>query len=215
MLSYIPMSTPDKDKSIIDGCVKGRPQAWNEFIQRFSGLVMWSVRERLSKFGFHFTNDDLEDIHQEVFLSIYKENKLSRLKDPSKIAAWLAILSGNIAVNKIGRIKGGILSKESVSLFEEIQNTEDSALTISDILKDESASILEKIDQKEQQELVVKIIDSLAPRDKIVLNLYYIHGNTINEMAQCLNMPQGTVASIIARAKEKIKQKLKDKNFYA
>jgi len=191
------MKTSEQDIKLARECINGSPTAWNEFVERFSGLVMWSIKDRLSKSGYRFTNNDSEDILQEVFLSIYKENKLARIKNLSKIAPWIVVLSGNIAINKIIQIKGGLISGHII---------EDSALTLSDILEDKTPSALEKIEQNEQENIISEIINSLKPREKIIINLYYNNTNTINEIAGLLNMHQGSVASIITRARKKIKK---------
>ena len=186
------MST--KDAKIIANCIKGDKNAWNEFVERFSGLVMWCIKDRLSKSGYTFNNYDLQDIHQEVFLCIYKENKLAALKDHSKIAPWLSVVAGNIAMNKIKHIKGGNISEKSVPL--------------PDILEDKTLSPVEIIDQAEREAIIAGAINCLKPREKIIINLYYANNNTIKEIASFLNMRQGSVASLVARARKKIKKNM-------
>jgi len=199
------MNKLEQDIKIIHSCVKGKAGAWNEFVERFSGLVAWSIKERLSKSGYRFTNQDSEDILQETFLSIYKENKLAGLKDCSKIAPWLCIIAGNIAMDKIRCIKGGILSERFVPLSENIEN---SGLALSDILKDDAPSAIENIEQSERGSIITEAINCLKPREKIVINLYYTNNNTIKEIASLLNMRQGSVSSLIARARKKIKKNM-------
>ena len=198
------MEISTQDIKIIQGCINGRPDAWEKFVERFSGLVMWSVKSRLSKVGAYFSEEDLEDIHQEIFLSLYNTNKLKQLKNPSKIAAWLYIISGNIALNHI-RCKKDRLMQKSVSLFEEIAAGEGSTLTIADILESKDLPLAEQIDKKIKQEILEKLVESLNPKEKIIFNLHFIHENTIEEIADNLSLAQGTVASIIRRLKEKLK----------
>jgi RNA polymerase sigma-70 factor (ECF subfamily) len=193
-----------QDKNIIYSCIRGEAEAWQRFVQRFSGLVAWSIRERLTKSGYAFTNSDVEDIHQETFLSIYHNNKLKQLKDISKITAWVSIIAGNIAINYIKRVKGR-LSEKSVSLFEKIEPD----LTVADTLESHSPNAREQVDKKLTSETLAKIIESLNPKEKIILNLYFTYENTIEEIAQLVNLAQGTVASIITRTKKKIKERLK------
>ena len=202
-----------QDKKIIDGCIKGSDKAWKKFVRRFSGLVLWSAKSRLVKSGRTFTNNDLEDIHQEVFLSLYKNNNLSRLKNASKIAPWMAVLSGNIALNYIQRAKGRIAEK-SVSLFEETHENESSAFTLGDALQAKTPHAAEQIDEKLKKEALDNAIESLNPKERLILNLYFVYENTVREISQNLNLAQGSVASIINRAKNKIKEDLRKKNIF-
>ena len=199
------MPIPDQNKTIIDGCIKGRSEAWEKFVQRFSGLVMWSIRERLARSAYPFVNSDVEDIHQETFLSIYRDNKLRQLKNISSIATWVSIIAGNIAINYMQRIKGR-LPGESTSLFEEISP----GLTIADTLESKKPACDEQIDSKIVKNLLTSIIKSLKPKEKIILNLYFVYENTIEEISKTLDLPEGSVASIIKRAKERIKKYLED-----
>ena len=196
---------PTNDANIIAGCIKGDTSAWNEFVERFSGLVMWSIKNRLSKSGYNFNNQDLQDIHQETFLSIYKENKLNSLKDRSKIAPWLSIVAGNIAMDTIRRVKGGVISEKTVPLSEDI---DDADLKLSDILKDETPDAAEKMEQTEREITVRKAISYLSVREKIAINLHYANNNTLKEIALLLNMRLGSVSSLIVRARKKVRKNM-------
>lgn len=181
--------------------------AWNKFVEEFSGLVAWSARARLAKNDYFFTNADVEDIHQEVFVSLYS-GKLKQLKDKSKLAAWLAIIAGGIAVSYMRQ--KGIVAQKSVSLFDEITCDEGQGLSIADTLEDNGPPLREQIDKRLQEEMLADTIESLNPKEKIILNLHFVYENGIKEIAQNLDLPQGTVASIIARAKDKLKERLKE-----
>jgi len=196
------MPISDLDKNIIQNCLKGETGAWAKFIQRFSGLVRWSIKSWLDKYGYSYTASDTEDITQEVFLSIYNKNKLKQLKDISRFPAWLSIIAGNAAVNYMERVKGKIAMK-SVSLFEEIG----SELSIADTLQSNAPDARQELDEKLKQEILAKEIERLSPKERIMLNLFFIYGNTISEIARHLNMPQGTVSTVINRARQKLRQK--------
>ena len=210
MLTYVSnMELSDQDIKIITCCIKGQQDAWNKLVNKFSGLVIWSVRTRLAKSGYSFTDADVEDIHQEVFVSLYT-GKLKTLKDKSKLPGWLAIICGGIAISYMRQ--KGIVAQKSVSLFCETTGDQNSGLTTADTLEADDPPICEEIDKKLQQEILSEIIESLNYREKIILNLYFIHNNSIREIAQNLSLPEGTVASIIARTKDKLKAQLKQKD---
>lgn len=202
------MEPSQQDKNVIEGCIKRRPGAWDKFVRQFSGLVMWAIRQRLARAGFDFTNSDAQDIHQEAFLCIYKNNKLSQIRDASKIASWLAVLSGNIAVNYIRRARGR-LAEKTVELSCEM--AENAGHGLADALEADCPAVDEQIDGELQKEILNRAIESLKPREKIILNLYYICENTVKEISENLNLSQGTVASIIARTKDKIREIFKRK----
>lgn len=181
---------------------------WNKFVKQFSGLVAWSARQRLTKSGYCFSDADIEDIHQEVFVSLYN-GKLKQLKDESKLPAWLAIISGGAAISYMRQ--KGLVAQKSVSLFDEVTCDEGSSLTIADTLEDNNLSLYDEVDKKLRRETFAEMVESLNPREKIILNLHFTYENSIKEISHNLGLPEGTVASIIARAKDKLKARIKEK----
>ncbi len=194
-------------KRLIDGCLKANQGAWESLLDKFSGIVIWSIRQRLNVSGYLFSEQDVEDLYQEVFVSLYKNNKLSQLKDPSRLACWLSILAGNIAVN-YARDQKWRMREKSVPLSSDITGQKDGSLTIADILETNQPGADCQIDKEITEAALARAIESLNSKEKLILNLYLGYENGLKEIAQFLRMPQGTVASILARAKKKIRRKM-------
>lgn len=53
-------------------------------------------------------------------------------------------------------------------------------------------------------------IDALKQKDRICVLLYYIEGYPVRQIAEILDMPEGTVKSRLRRARMQLKNKLKD-----
>lgn len=53
-------------------------------------------------------------------------------------------------------------------------------------------------------------IDALKQKDRICVLLYYIEGYPVRQIAEILDMPEGTVKSRLRRARMQLKDKLKD-----
>jgi len=200
----------EQDKKIIQDCINNLSPAWERFIRRFSGLVMWSIKTRLVKTSYKYTDSDTEDILQEVFCCLYSENKLSQLKDLSKITGWLYVLSANKAINYMRRTKG-LVAEKSISIDEKITSSPENNITIADTLHAKTLNPIQQLDLKLKKEILADIIESLQPKEKLVLNLYYLYENSIKEISLSMGLAQGSVASIISRAKDKIKLFIEEK----
>jgi len=200
----------EQDKKIIQDCIANQAPAWEKFILRFWGLVMWSIKTRLVKTSYKYTDSDTEDILQEVFCCLYSENKLSQLKDLSKITGWLYVLSANKAINYMKRTKG-LVAEKSISIEEKITSSPENNITIADTLHDRNLNPIQQLDLKLKKEILSDIIESLQPKEKLVLNLYYLYENSVKEIALSVGLAQGSVASIISRAKDKIKLFIEEK----
>lgn len=89
------------NEELVARCIKKEPFAWNEFVERFSKLIWWTIERRLHRFGRDYTKQDIEEIYQNVFVSIWQNEKLKTLNDRSKLDRWLCAVSANMAVDYI------------------------------------------------------------------------------------------------------------------
>ncbi len=73
--------------------VAGEESAWNELVDRFAGLV-WSVAR-----SFHLAAATTDDVVQTVWLRLAEYS--SRIREPDRLAAWLATATRNEALRVI------------------------------------------------------------------------------------------------------------------
>ena len=71
---------------LVQNCIKKDKRAWDIFVERYSKVVFWAIRNRLKRFGYNFDEGDIEDIHQDVFISLWSDNKLAQIKDKDRVA---------------------------------------------------------------------------------------------------------------------------------
>jgi len=181
----------DDIHDLIERCIEREEKAWSEFIDRFSGLVYYSVRERLKRNGFGFSDLDIQDIVQNVFIDIWEKSKLAEVRERHKIKAWLSIVSQTRALNFMRKKRERLLSEEELFKVENI---------VSDKKENYKAELMEELE---------RAIENFSPREKIILKLNIINGKTHKEIADFMNMPINTVSTIIARRKELLRKKLK------
>ncbi|MBI5863956.1 MAG: sigma-70 family RNA polymerase sigma factor [Planctomycetes bacterium] len=69
------------DPSLVQACLDGSQQAWNELVDRYERLVYSvALKSRLSA-------ADADDVFQTVFFSLHRN--LPQLKDQARLSAWL------------------------------------------------------------------------------------------------------------------------------
>ena len=209
------MDFADRDspssEELIKNCIKKDKRAWDIFVERYSKVVFWAIRDRLKRFGYNFDEGDIEDIHQDVFISLWSDNKLAQVKDRSRVAGWLAMVAGNAAIDYFKKMKRQS-PPNSLSLYEEIYKSGDGGdKTLEDVLPSQDAGPGKRAHLNDIFELVNSEIDSLKPKEKIVVRLNLLHGMRHRDIAEALKMPVNTVSTTIARAKEDLKVKLRRK----
>jgi len=180
----------DDTHGLIEHCINREEKAWSEFIDRFSGLVYYSARERLKRNGFSFSEQDIQDIVQNVFIDIWEKSSLSEVRERHKIKAWLSIVGQTRALNFMRKKRERLLREEELFKIENM---------VSDKEEEYRIELVEELE---------KAIENFSPREKIILKLNIIHGKTHKEIADFMNMPINTVSTIIARRKELLRKTL-------
>lgn len=137
-------------------------------------------QKRLWKYACNMTGDSEAawDITQESWLGIIKG--IRKLNDPANFRAWIYRITTNNAINWINKNKK--VNKVSI---EEIQDYRG----------------------KDEQDAGVKeLLEKLDMKKRVVLNLYYFEQLSVSEISVALKIPNGTVKSRLAGARNKLKE---------
>lgn len=87
--------TIPSDADLIHCCLQGDNGAWAELVQRYAWLV-YSVPRHAG-----LTAADSEDVLQDVFRILFQ--KLSTLREPSRLPAWLVTCARNQTIDLVRR----------------------------------------------------------------------------------------------------------------
>jgi len=191
------------DPHLIEACIKKDLAAWSILVKKYSGLIYVSIENRLKKYGLDASSHEIEDIRQDIFSDIWKNDKLSRITNRDDISYWIAILSGNAAVEHF-RSRGARQLQNAVPLSHKVDAEE-----LNEIFSSGIPGPDDELARAETEEKIDLAIESLPAREKIMIKLHLIHDKKYHEIADFLGVPKGTVSSYIKRAKEKLKEALK------
>ncbi|MDR1465890.1 MAG: sigma-70 family RNA polymerase sigma factor [Oscillospiraceae bacterium] len=134
---------------------------------------------------------DAKDILQESYLKAYQN--LARLEQPERFSAWLNRITANQAKNYISRRQ-----PESFAEYEGESAADWQEETDLDFLPDE------RMDLQEIRALVGRIVTELPEDQRLCVLLRYYDDMEVAEIAQALELPEGTVKSRLSRARKKI-----------
>lgn len=187
------------DENLIPRCLRQNKPAWDEFVEKYSSLVCWAINQRLSRLGYNFNQEDVWDIHQDVFFCIWKERKLEQLKDKNKITAWLSMIAGNKALDYFKLAKRETLT--AISIFEE-----DTKVLPEEVLATNKS--VEDIYSNEIMDAVNETLEEFSHQERIILKFNLLYQKKHQEIAEAMNLSVNTVSTIISRSREKLKEKL-------
>jgi RNA polymerase sigma-70 factor (ECF subfamily) len=192
------------DKSLLEGCVDRDEAAWSELVKKYWELIGLAIECRLKKYGFKPAQHDIDDIRQDVLVSIWEDGTLSDVKKSSSLPYWLATVSGNAALDHMKDRKWRDPPR-SISLSDRKDGLE-----LADIIPSGKPHTCDELARRELLIRAEESIESLPFKEKLIIKLHLLHDKRFHEIADILKIPEGTVSSYVKRAKEKLRDLLKD-----
>jgi RNA polymerase sigma-70 factor (ECF subfamily) len=189
---------PD-DRALIESCIQGDTEAWTTFTTRYSPLILIAAKNRLRKYGLALPVEEIHDIRQQVLASLWRNGRLSAIRNRADISCWLAIVSGNAAIEYVRKNRSHLEDKP-LSLSERFDD-----IALGDIVPSNDKGPLDKMADEELLNKIHEAIDRLPEKERLVMKLSLLHDKKYEEISEILNMPMGTVSSYMKRAKEKLK----------
>ncbi|PPK49519.1 RNA polymerase sigma-28 (SigD/FliA/WhiG) subunit [Clostridium algidicarnis DSM 15099] len=132
------------------------------------------------------------------------QNKLMREPDVNEISKELGI-----SIHDIVEIENSINYISMVSLENLVFYEEDEMNLMGSIEDKLSPSPSDMLEEKEKLEYLVKGLDLLKEKDKLVLSLYYYEGLTLKEIGKVLEVSESRVCQLHTRAIVNLKTAMK------
>ena len=174
------------EQEILQACKKNDPSAQKILFDQYAGRLLGICARYCPNM------EDAKDALHEGFIKIFKQ--IDRFKGNSKLETWMTRIMINTAID---HFKKGLKYK-----FME----EDQLQTY-----DENVEIVFEEEEEIQLSDLYKVIEELPDGYRIIFNLYAIEGFTHKEIAQELNISEGTSKSQLARARKHLQKLLKEK----
>jgi RNA polymerase sigma-70 factor (ECF subfamily) len=171
------------DNAIIERCLAGEQAAWEELVRIHT--------RRVYAICYRFTGSDhkAQDLTQEVFLRVFRSLKHFRAGDGS-FTVWLGKLSRNLLIDDYRKNK---LDRASDSLEERLPLVENTTTM--------SSRPDGMLAGREASELLQAALQKLSPELRETVILRDLEELEYREIAQVLQIPEGTVKSRLNRGR--------------
>lgn len=167
------------EKNIILACQKQCPKSQKKLYDAFAS--------RMLVVALRYTSGRLEaeDVLQESFIKVFKN--IHSFRQDCSLETWIKRIVINTALKQ---------NRSKLYLFP--------ALDVQDLSEDYQEST-EFLSQLHYEDLLA-MVQKLAPRYRVIFNLYAIEGYQHNEIAEMLGISEGTSKSQYSRAKQVLKE---------
>lgn len=165
---------------VIRGCQENNPEAQRELYELFKTKMFGTCLRYAGNY------DDAQDIMQEGFIKVFE--KIHQFGFKGAFEGWIRRVMVNTALEKYS------LHYKNVPI-DEIQVHSD---------PEEDGDVSADIDVNE----LVRLVQELTPRYRMVFNLYAIEGFSHKEISEMLNISEGTSKSNLSRARAILQEKV-------
>jgi RNA polymerase sigma-70 factor (ECF subfamily) len=185
-------SVDDPDRELVARWKSGDMGSFEELVRRHEKRVFRLLLRMLGN------REEAEDVAQETFLSLYRHGK--RFRGESRFSTFVYRVAANAALNRrrsLGR------NRARMEKLVERQAAGDDLPT----------SPRDAASTAEAGEVGVEVrraLETLSPNLRLPLVLYDIEGLAYGEIARVLGVAEGTVKSRIHRARQALRDELRD-----
>lgn len=188
----------EDDAMYVELCRKGDTGAFEVLVERH--------QKRMLNVAFRMTGDYDEacDVLQESFLSAFKA--LKGFRGDARFSTWLCGIVMNHARNRLKQMKSR--SRYESASVEDMEQAGGGCHAEGSCAAGESA--VDKLEREELEARVQGCIGALDGEQREVLVLRDIQGFSYEEICRMLKIPDGTIKSRLFRARNAVKECLKD-----
>lgn len=182
------MALSDIDRNLLDRCLNNKPRAWEDFVDRYMGLVVHVINHTAQCRSLRLSNADRDDLAAEVFLAIVDNNMavLRHFRGQSSLATYLTVIARRVVVRKL--VEGR------------------SAIPLSEMVHHAAADDSEVEQRISDHEELDRLLGELRGSEAAVVRMYHLEGKSYQEISHVVGMPENSVGPMLSRARSKLRR---------
>jgi RNA polymerase sigma-70 factor (ECF subfamily) len=177
------------DRNLLDRCLNRKPRGWEDFVDRFMGLVVHVINHTAQCRSTNLPAAEREDLAADVFLAIVDNDMavLRHFRGKSSLATYLTVVARRVVVRKL--VEGR------------------SAMPLGEMVAKAEADEYEPEQRISDQEEVGKLLGQLQGSEAAVVRMYHLEGKSYQEISRTVGMPENSVGPMLSRARAKLRRR--------
>jgi RNA polymerase sigma-70 factor (ECF subfamily) len=185
------MMGPESDRQLVANALEN-PQMFAQIVEKYEKKIDAYLKSLIFA-----SIEDREDILQEVFIAAYRY--LNSYKPEFALSTWLYRIAHNQAMTFLRKHRTQFANEQTLAPSD---SEDEEKYSIEALISDENVE--ENVEKLLKLASVKKKMLELSIQDREILTLRYCEEQGYKEIASILRVPEGTVASMIHRAKAKL-----------
>lgn len=185
------MALSEIDRNLLERCIERKPRAWEDFVDRFMGLVVHVANNTVRSRSLRVGPEDREDLCAAVFLEIIRDDfaVLRHFRRQSSLATYLAVVARRVVVHEL------LKSRTPLQLGEDAEKQT--------AAQENGSEIEQRITDHEEVE---RLLEELEGQEAEAVRLYHLEGKSYQEIGEGLGIAVNSVGPILTRAREKMRR---------
>lgn len=187
------MALSEIDRTLLDRCLQRKPRAWEDFVDRFLGLVIHVVNHTARSRNVRLTSADRDDFCAEFFLEMVRNDfsLLRNFRGQSSLATYLTVVARRIVVREL------LARMPAVPLGDTV------SVQVAPELQDPRPSAEERLADREEIE---RLLSELQGVEAAVVRLYHLEGKSYQEISVAVGVSENSIGPILSRARGKLRR---------
>jgi RNA polymerase sigma-70 factor, ECF subfamily len=180
------------DRNLLERCLQRKPRAWEDFVDRFMGLVTHVVRHAAQARSIRLGPEDRDDLCADIFLATIKNDfaLLRSFRGQSSLATYLTVVARRIVVREL------LARKATARLGDGSSHAAQS-------IPDPHGAIEQRLSDREE---VQRLLGGLQGTEAEVMRMYHLEGKSYQEISTTVGMPENSIGPILSRARDKLRR---------
>ena len=171
------------DTSLIQLVLQGSQPAYGVLVQRYESYVFTLVMRYIT------SREQAEEVAQDVFVKAYR--CLADFKGNSKFSTWLYTIVNTTCLSALRRKKEEAILLDGEKML---------------MVADGQQQPADYLEQKTQKQLIQKALKRLPETDALVLNLFYLAEQSLEEIGIVAGLTPNNVKVRLFRARQKLRE---------
>ncbi len=182
------------DRELLQRCLGRSSGGWDDFVDRFLGLVQHVVDHTASTRSISLPEASREDLVSDVFVCLLKNDfaVLRRFRGQSSLATYLTVIARRIVVR-------GLLQRRLSSNRERTGMVQaEEAVAAPDSLADLA----------ENAESIEMALNKLSQEEAMAVRMFHLEGKSYREISLEIGMAENSIGPYLTRARAKMRETL-------
>ena len=180
------------DRILVERVLSGNTRAFGMIIKQTENLVAQIVFKMISD------REERGDLAQDIYVKVFQ--KLNTFRFQAKLSTWIARIAYNTCINHLEKHRSSPLQN-----LDDLRNDDEPGHFQQYA---ETSDMEEQLIRNEFNAILQLELEKLPAIYKLLITLYHHQELSYSEIAQIVDLPEGTVKSYLFRARKRLREQV-------